>query len=447
MTQQFQWRQGLMLAALAGALVTLSGCGIFSKSRKPPATMGERIAVLDFETEVEAEAELRDVAIEIPTARVNADWTQPGGSASGLSGNLALSASPSRIWSVSIGRGTDKTRVLNAAPVIAQNQLFALDTDARLSAFDASSGALQWRETITAKGEDKRPAFGGGVSVIDGRAITTTGYGLVTAFDTGSGRQLWQSERPTPLRGAPAVDAGRVFVVAEDDQMAALAAEDGAEIWDAHATVEPSAVMGPGAPAVTLDTVVVGFQSGELFALRVENGRTAWQDQLTRSGRTTALGALAAIVGSPVIERGRVYAVSHAGRMVSIDLASGQRVWEQDFAGVNRLWPAGDWVFAVSADSELVALRRSDGKIRWVTHLQRWQNAKKKKGAVSWYGPVLAGGQLILVSSRGEMIFVSPETGSVGRTVKLSSAAHLPPVVANGILYVLTDDGRLTAYR
>jgi outer membrane protein assembly factor BamB len=198
---------------------------------------------------------------------------------------------------------------------------------------------------------------------------------------------------------------------------------------------------------VALDTVVAGFQSGELFALRVENGRTAWQDQLTRSGRTTALGALAGIVASPVIDRGRVYAVSHAGRLVSIDMASGQRVWEQDFAGINRPWPAGDWIFAVGVDSELVAFRRSDGKIRWATHLQRWKNAKKKKGEVFWYGPVLAGGQLILTSSRGEMVFVSPEDGTINRTMKLGNDAHLPPVVANGVLYVLTDDGRLSAYR
>jgi len=30
---------------------------------------------------------------------------------------------------------------------------------------------------------------------------------------------------------------------------------------------------------------------------------------------------------------------------------------------------------------------------------------------------------------------------------KLGAAAHLPPVVANGILYTLTDDGKLTAWR
>lgn len=440
-------QRSAVLLALSASLLLVGGCGVFGKHRKPPATMGQRIAVLDFETQIEAEPELGDIAVEVPPASVNADWTQSGGSAAGLSGNLALAPAPRRQWAVSIGAGTGKRRVLNAPPAIAENRLFVIDTAGRVSAFNATTGQPLWRASISVKGESDAAAFGGGVSVANGRAIATTGYGTVTAFDAASGQKLWQVQRPTPLRGAPTLAAGRVFVVSEDDQMAALSSDDGSEIWDANATIEPSAVMGAGTPSVALDTVVAGFQSGELFALRVENGRTSWQDQLTRSGRTTALGALAGIVASPVIDDGRVYAISHAGRMVSIDMASGQRVWEQDFAGVNRPWPAGDWIYAVGIDSELVAFRRSDGKIRWATHLQQWQNAKKKKGAVYWYGPVLAGGQLILLSSRGEMVFVAPEDGKIVRSEKLGDAAHLPPVVANSMLYVLTDDGKLSAYR
>ena len=45
------------------------------------------------------------------------------------------------------------------------------------------------------------------------------------------------------------------------------------------------------------------------------------------------------------------------------------------------------------------------------------------------------------------MVFVSPQTGDVQARQKLAAAAYLPPVVANNILYVLTDDGTVTAYR
>ncbi len=433
------------LASLA--LVALPACGAFKAKGKKPATMGERISVLDFERQVEAEADLAGVDVVLPGPQVNAEWTQPAGNASGNLGHVALGETLAKVWSASVGRGSDATRRLNATPVIADNRLFAIDTEGQVSALDAGTGKLLWRKTITVESEGSRPAFGGGVSTMGGRVFATTGFGVVVAFDAATGAEIWRVSLPTPLRAAPSVDAGRVFVTSQDGQLTALNADTGEQLWQATATVEPASILGPGSPSVALDTVVAGFPSGELFALRVENGRTAWQDQLSRTGRTTALGALSGIAASPVIDRGRVFAIGHGGRMVALELATGTRVWEREFAGVNAPWPAGDWVFAVTVEAELVALTRTDGKIRWVADLGHWKDPEDKKGAIEWFGPVLAGNRLILVSSRGRMSLVSPQTGEIQSTRNLSEAAYLPPVVANGMLYILTDDGTITAYR
>lgn len=437
-----------ILALVTASLVALPGCGIFrSTGNKKAATAGQRVSVLDFERQVEAEADLAGVDVVLPEPQVNAEWTQPAGNAAGNLGHLALSDNPQRVWSAKIGRGSDATRRLNGTPVVADNRLVVMDTEGQISAFDATSGKLLWRKTIELEGEGSRPAFGGGVSLMGGRVFATTGFGVVAAFDAATGTQAWRVRLPTPLRAAPSVDAGRVFVTSQDGQLTALNADTGEQLWQANATVEPAAILGPGSPAIALDTVVAGFASGELFALRVENGRTAWQDQLSRTGRTTALGALSGIAASPVVDRGRVFAIGHGGRMVALELATGTRVWEREFAGVNAPWPVGDWVFAVTVEAELVALTRAEGKIRWVSNLGHWKDPEDKKGQIEWFGPVLAGNRLFLVSSRGKMAIVSPQTGEILATRNLSEAAYLPPVVANGMLYILTDDGTVTAYR
>jgi outer membrane protein assembly factor BamB len=437
-----------VLVLVSASLFALPGCKVFNGSgNKKATTAGQRVSVLDYERQVEAEADLAGVDVVLPQPQVNAEWTQPAGNASGNLGHVALSEAPARVWSAKIGRGSDATRRLNATPVIADNRLFAIDTDGQVSAFDATTGAVLWRKTIEVEGEGNRPAFGGGVSTMAGRVYATTGFGVVAAFDAATGAEAWRIRLATPLRAAPAVDAGRVFVTSQDGQLTALNADSGEQLWQANATVEPASILGPGSPSIAFETVVAGFPSGELFALRVENGRTAWQDQLSRTGRTTALGALSGIAASPVIDRGRVFAIGHGGRMVALELATGTRVWEREFAGVNAPWPAGDWVFAVTVEAELVALTRADGKIRWVADLGHWKDPEDKKGAIEWFGPVLAGNRLILVSSRGRMAFVSPQTGEIVATRNLSDAAYLPPVVANGMLYILTNDGTITAYR
>jgi glucose dehydrogenase len=159
------------------------------------------------------------------------------------------------------------------------------------------------------------------------------------------------------------------------------------------------------------------------------------------------MAALSDIDASPVIDRGRVYAIGHGGRMAALELATGQRVWERNFAGTSTPWVAGEFIFLVTIEGEVVCLTRSDGKVRWVYQLQHFRKVKKKTDPIQWAGPVLASDQLLVVGSNKEMVTISPYTGKLIRTTKLSAAAYLPPIVANNTAYILTDDGKVTAYR
>ncbi len=92
-------------------------------------------------------------------------------------------------------------------------------------------------------------------------------------------------------------------------------------------------------------------------------------------------------------------------------------------------------------------MARATGNIRWISQLDRWRKAKKKTGAIRWTGPVLAGNRLILVSTQGDMLYVDPTTGAVQKAEDMDRSMSLSPVVANNTLYILADDGKLTALR
>ncbi len=446
-----------VFAALAVAL-SIGGCGVLKPAKKRTPTVGERIPVLNFETKVEAEPELKGVAVVLPPPEANADFAQSGGSAAKSGGHLALPDTLNHAWTVSIGKGSSATRRLNAAPVVYGGHVFTMDTAGDVAAFDAATGRREWQARVTLKvtapgkkrkGKKKNDeaAFGGGVSAGDGRVYAATGYGIAAAFDAATGKPLWQSTIGVPLRGSPTVAGNRIYVMSQDNQLFALSADKGETQWNVTGTVEVAGLLGAGSPAVALDTIVVGFSSGELNALRAENGRTVWADALARTGRTTAMAALTDIDASPVIDRGRVFAIGHGGRMAAIELATGQRAWERNFAGVETPWIAGDYIFAVTLDGEVVCLTRADGKVRWVLKLDRYSNPKKKEGPIIWSGPVLASDRLLLAGSNKRLVTVSPYTGKLISSVKIGAAAYLPPIVAGKTVYLLTDDGKLTAYR
>ena len=437
------------IALLLGALSMVSGCSTLGLKKGKPKTpvVGNRTSILTRDQGIEVEPAIADVAITLPDAQANDDWSQPGGNPSKAMGHLALGASVSQVWTTSIKGSTPQAR-LASSPVISGGKLFVIDADATVIAMDAKSGAKLWQTQLPAEVKgNARSRFGGGVSVVGDMLYASTGIGDVVALKVADGSIAWKKRPGGPLRGAPTLANGHVYVMSQDNQIFALNQTDGETQWTESATLQVTAIFGVAAPAAAQGTVIGGYSSGELTAYRYENGRQLWADALSRTSISTSVAALTDIDADPVIDRGRVFAVGQGGRMASYELVSGQRLWEINIAGISTPWVAGEWVFVVTSDAKLLCVARATGKIRWISQLQRYRKVKKKDGAVRWTGPVLAGGKLYLVSTLGDMVIVDPLTGAVQDTRDLKKPMSLSPVVAGQMLYILADDGRLTAFR
>jgi outer membrane protein assembly factor BamB len=163
--------------------------------------------------------------------------------------------------------------------------------------------------------------------------------------------------------------------------------------------------------------------------------------------RIDSVSTLADIRGRPVVDRGVAVALSHSGRMAAIDLRSGNRIWDRDIGGTEMPWVAGDFIFVLTNDSQLICLTRRDGRVRWATAVRQYRDAEKKRDRIFWSGPVLVSDRLVLLGSHGEALAISPYTGDQIGAINLSAGAFIAPVVAGGTLYVLTDNATLLALR
>lgn len=433
----------------ATLLAFLSACGVLggggNKGPKTPV-LGERVPILSSEQGVKADPTLEGVPVVLPDSYVNEEWAQPGGNAAKMMGHVALSPNPPKIvWRQSIAGSTPRAR-LAAPPVLLGGKLFVIDAEAHVIAMDATTGSKLWQTPLPAEGNG-RSLFGGGVSAQDDKVFVTTGVGDVAALNAASGAVLWKRRLSGPLRGSPTLANGHLYVMSQDNQLFALDQADGSTEWSESGTVETTGVFGVAAPAAGQGTVIAGFSSGELTAYRYENGRSLWGDALSRTSISTSVAALADIDADPVIDRGRVFAIGQGGRMASYELVSGQRLWEINVAGISTPAVAGEWVFVVTDDAKLLCVARASGRIRWITQLRRWKDEEDRKGAVRWTGPVLAGGHLILVSTASDLLYVNAQDGSIQGNMDEDSGMSLRPVVANNMLYILADNGQLTAYR
>ena len=439
---------GRLAVVLLVVAVSLSACeslNPFSRKKQAPLP-GERIPVLQAGSAMTPDPKLKDLTIALPKPRVNPAWPQAGGYPSHAMYHLSLAPKVSRAWRISIGSGSSKSRRLIVQPVIGGGRIYTMDARAVVRAFDAKSGNSLWEAKVLPKNESDAD-LGGGVAFDNGRLYVTTGAAEVLALEAGTGKEIWRVKAGAPMRSAPTIGGGRVYVVNVQNESIAFNAKDGRQLWRHSGLPETAGFLGSASPAYANGVLIVAHTSGEIYALRANNGRQLWSDTIASVRRVTAVAALTHIRGHPVIDRGRVYVVSHSGRMAAIDLRTGSRVWDLDVGALQMPWVAGEFVFILTNDGKLAALRRDNGRVKWVTELLRYVDKKKRKKTIFWVGPVLAGDRLVISGSHGEVLSVSPYTGKVLSWLNLSEGVMIPPLIANGTLYILDDAGNLSAYR
>lgn len=439
----------LRVAAVAAlTLPLLAACGgTWFGDKEAPPLPGKRISVLEMETGLEAQSTGAPPQIVLPSPEASADWPQAGGYAHHAMQHMTLAATPQPVWRADIGEGSGSRDRLLAQPIIAENRVYTIDTEARVRAFDLASGRLVWDTDLLPEDEDTVNLLGAGLAYDNGRLFAATGLAQVVALDAGTGAETWRSKVPAPMRAAPTVNGGRVFVVTIDNTVLALAASDGRTLWSQPGVAESTGLLGGAAPAVDSGAVVAPMRSGELMALTVDTGRPLWSDSIVAPRPADATANLADINARPVIDSGRVYVVSASGLMTAIDMRTGRRVWEVPLAGIEQPWVAGGVLYTLSLDADLAAIDARTGRVLWVTPLPQWEDPEDRDGRILWSGPVLASDRLIVAGSHGEAMSVSPYTGEVMGRTDLPDGITLAPIVAQDTLIFLTNDADLVAYR
>ena len=432
----------------------------------------DRISILELSEKLVVTGELQPSDVVLPDPLPQNDWTHVGGNTSHSLQRVTSDGSLDKAWSKSFGKGSSAKGRILAPPVIQGDRLFVMDASNTIQALNADSGKKLWsyKVKIDATGKTRRgrtsllervkdplsfrdeggvdkSSVGGGLSIVGDVVYATSGLGVVEALNASTGESLWRREIRVPFHSAPSVKDGRVFAISDDNELFAMDAITGEVEWTYQGIIESARMLTLPAPAVVDEVVIAPFSSGELVALRVQNGSVLWQDALSGGGRLTPLASLNDIAAGPVVADGFVIASAQSGVMSAFDLRTGQRVWSQPAGTLSFPWLAGDFVYAATTNGEIICVSKLDGRLVWLTQLDSFKNDKKRKNKIAWSGPVLVDDKLVVFSSRGVGMEINPFDGSVIREFKTGQDVFVPPVFANGTLYVVSDGAKLTAYR
>jgi outer membrane protein assembly factor BamB len=463
---------GLTVALVTLGAVAVSGCSVFSGLRGGPkresraergndvldaqlkATEGQRIPLLALDQQLNVSPTLKGTTFYIPPAKPQADCPLPGCTPEQALENVEAAPSFRIAWRRNIGRGSARTEQVTAPPILAEGRVFTMDGNATVQATDARTGAKVWIANLAVKNKRDAREYGGGLAYADGKIFVASGYRFVAAVDAKTGRTLWKTMTKLPFHTAPTVADGRVIVSTVSDDLESFDVATGQAGWTYQALVEPATLLEASSPAVINGTVIAAFSSGELSAVQAANGNQIWTQSLTRISRTSALSEIRDIAGRPVIYKGQVFSGSHSGVVASVDLRTGEPKWQLPIITMATPWVSGDVVYFVSKAGEVICAARESGQVYWIRDLNEGKKqlretrflGREVRDRAYWTGVVMASNRLITVSSDGRAAWLDPQTGEVKSYLKLGkSPALITPMVAGGMIYVVTDKAELIA--
>ncbi len=427
-----------------GALALLAGCG------EPDVVLpGERLGLRAGMAGADPVTSNAALPLALPAAVQNPDWSHRNGGPDHAITHPALVGSLQPLFRTSIGSGDSRAARITAEPVVASGRVFTLDAGAGVTAL-TTGGAPIWSRDLTPATDNRGDASGGGLAVGGGTLFVSTGFGELTALDAATGAELWRQDLAAPGSSAPTVFGGLVYVVGRDGQAWALDAGTGRVAWQLRGIGSIANFDGGAGAAVTSDIAVFPFPSGEVLAAFPDGGLQRWSSVVAggRSGQAASLAATG-ISGDPVIDGDRVYVGNVSGRLAALELATGETLWTARDGALSPVWPAGGSLFLINDLNQLVRLDAASGAPIWRVVLpdETRGGFLRRDSRVANYGPVLAGGRLIVASSDGAIRQFDPVSGAALAQLDLPGGAASNPVVAGGVLYVVTSDGALAAFR
>ncbi len=336
-----------------------------------------------------------------------------------------------QLWSLSTG-GSLGSKFHQLVPSIDEQQIFAVNVEGDLVAADLASGSINWRVEL-------ETPIGGGVGAGNGIVVLATESGEVIAFDTTDGSERWRYQASSEVISQPQMNAELVVVQQLDGKITALEVGSGERRWSYDSQIPRLSLRGTSAPIVAADLTLAGFANGKLVAVENASGRPVWEQRISLAEGRSELERIVDIDGKPLVYNRIVYVGSYQGRLVALNPGNGQVVWSQDLSTYRGLAGGFGNVYAVSDEDHVHAFDARNSASVWSQDGLQYRRLTT---------PVVLGNSLVTADADGYLHVLSQVDGHFTARHRVSSSGvQSDLLVRDDVLYVLSNDGRLTALK
>jgi len=335
-----------------------------------------------------------------------------------------------RLWSHDVSDGGDLARKL--VPAVLNGKVYTVSRDGKVRAFDEENGRRQW-EVDTGIDAAAGPGVGEGMIVVAGMD------GNVIALSADSGEERWRAKVTSEVLAVPAISGNRVVVRSIDGRVFGFDRVSGVRQWIYDHNVPLLTLRGTSDPVIRAGAVIIGLDNGTVTAVNEEDGSVLWQHAVSERAGRTELERLADIDGRIAVVATEVYAAAYQGSLTAMALDSGRPLWTRDLSSWQGVAAQRTSLFATDADGNVWAFDRRNSSSLWKQDALRNRNLST---------PAVLGDWVLTGDLDGYLHAINADDGSLaGRTHAGGGPIDVQPAVDGNVVFVLTRDGDLSAYR
>lgn len=336
-----------------------------------------------------------------------------------------------RLWSADTGAG-NAVAGLRLQPAVTGNAVYVADSEGLVVARERVKGRLLWKR------ETALPLSAGPVAGYD-QLFLGTREGELVSLSATDGTPGWTVALGGEVLAPAAVEGDSVLVKATDGHVTLLDRVTGGQRWMHDGGVPPLTLRMASRPLLLSDAALVGHATGTLVAIDRANGQTIWERRIAEPTGKSELDRLVDVAGDFLLSGDRLFAASYQGRVVAMDLRSGQFVWQQPVSTFQSLALAGSTLVGVDAESRVIAWRATDGVVLW-----RMDSLLGRQLT----GCAVAGPWLVAGDYEGYLHVIRHADGVIVARKRIDGdGIAVTPVVDDGTVFVLGRSGKLAALR
>ncbi len=334
------------------------------------------------------------------------------------------------LWSESF-EGLEEA-FLKITPVLDGDRLYLAEPSGRVIALAAETGEELWSV-------DLEVPISGGPGVNDGLLAVGTEEAELILLDAGDGSERWRKRVNSEVLSVPAIGRGKVICRTIDGRVSAFSTENGESQWVYDRSVPVLTLRGDSSPILHQNQVLAGFPNGKLTALSLDTGAPTWEALITAPSGRTELERVVDIDADLKLVEGTVYAAAYHGDLAAVSEISGIVLWQREIsshAGLDADWRQ---LYITDEADHIWSLDTTNGATLW---------QQKALQARRLTAPVRVDGHLVVGDLEGYLHWLSQYDGRLlARNRVGNDPIRVKPLVHDGIVYVMDDDGTLTALR